>query len=347
MWNPSPWREQSGSFQNPVTPPTSQPCDGPLVCFSVNAEWLPLIVGSLLQLVQPTTWDVSTETDLLDILARAQDLIDCVGTAMPCVPEAPILPGVSTAQGACNISGYLANVVIKSSMEKAIQAIQDGQTIIGYGQQIISLIPGAGEIVNLLINGLADLYNTINGGTLSDYQEAVNDPTLWGKITCAIYSAISADGQVRDTNYAALRANVAAVSYTHSDVISAISGYLSDLGPTAVANLQATGALAEYDCSLCGTGVSTGPAGLPPRQQAGRAAITIASGSASATVDIALSAGWAVAPVVTVNSENPDLIASASAITISGFTLTLTAAVPVGSTTVSAIDWLAVLPGGA
>jgi hypothetical protein len=109
VWNPSEWAVQQGSYGNPVTPPTSGPRDGPTVCIEVNAEWIPYMCGSLLQLAQPSTWDVATRDDLLDILFRVTDLIDLVGTAMPCPSPAPLseagLRFLTIAAGTGSISG--------------------------------------------------------------------------------------------------------------------------------------------------------------------------------------------------------------------------------------------------
>ena len=84
MWNPTPTWRQRGSFVEPVTPPNSAPCDPPLICFSVNQGWLPYVLGALMQLAQPSTWIVADDAALADILGRATDLINCVGTAVPC-----------------------------------------------------------------------------------------------------------------------------------------------------------------------------------------------------------------------------------------------------------------------
>ena len=345
MWNPSPWAEQQGSFQNPVAPPSSQPCDAPLVCFSVNQQWLPYILGALLQLCQPTTWDVSTESDLQDILARAQDLLDCVGTAVPCVSAPPVLPGIGTSQRACNIAGYLANVLIKTSVQKAIDAYNNDNTLLDYGILIVGAIPDVGPLIPAIAQGLKDLYDSVFSGSLSDYQDALADTTLWSKITCAIYGAISADGQVTDSNFAALQAAVHAVGYTPTDVQSAIDTYLSDLGANAVENIQASGALAVYDCTSCGTGVSTGPAGLAIRQAAGTISRTIAAGTASATYALTFSEAFSVAPIVTACCEDAVIIASVSSRTTAGCVITITAAVPVVSDTTATVDWIAVVPG--
>lgn len=347
MWKDSEWATQQGSYINPVVPPTSDPCDPPTVSVCINTQWIPFVCGALSQLAQPTTWDVASQAELIDVLDRVAALIGAIGSAVPCVPPAPVLGIGTTAQRACNISGYLANVLIKNSVQKAIDAINQDQTVLGYGALIISVIPGAGAVINFIAKGLYGLYSAIESGTLADYEDAVADPTLWSKLTCAIYTATSADGQVVDTNFPAIQAAVAAVSYAHADVISTISAYLSDLGAYGLEQLQGTGAFAVYDCSSCGSGVSTGPAGLPIRQEAGSATLTILSGTASITSAIAFSPPFLYPPVITLNCLDPVLIASADTITAAGYNLTITAAVNVDTDTAASVDWDAVLPGSA
>ena len=345
MWKDSEWATQQGSYINPVAPPTSAPCDPPTVSVCINEQWIPFVCGALSQLAQPSTWDVASQADLIDVLSNVAALIGAIGSAVPCVPPAPILGVGSTAQRACNISGYLANVLIKNSIQKAIDAINQNQTVLGYGALIISAIPGAGAVINFIAKGLYGLYSAIESGTLADYEDAVADPTLWSKLTCAIYNATAADGQVTDTNFPAIQAAVAALSYTHADVITTISAYLADLGAYGLEQLQGTGAFAVYDCSSCGSGVSTGPGGLPVRQQAGSATLTILAGTATITAAIAFTPPFLAPPVITLQCLDSVLIASADTITAAGFQLTITAAVNVDMDTVASVDWDAVLPG--
>jgi len=348
MWDPNDrgnWWHQRGSFREPVPPPDADICDPPLVCLSFNASWVGLLAGAATQLAQPSTWLVSTEDERTLALQRATDLIAEIGTAMACVSPPVVLGGTGTAQRACNIAGYLSNILIKTSIQKAIDSINQGQTLLGYGRLIIFAIPEIGVILPAVISGLYGLYQSINSGTLTDYQDAIDDPVLWSQLTCAIYTATSSDGQITDANFPDVQAAVAALSYTHAEVITTISQYLSDLGASGVEQLQTPGALAVYDCTSCGSGVSTGPGGLPIRQNAGSATETILSGTGSITGAVAFAPPFAVAPIVTLQSQDPVLIASADTITASGFNLTISAAVPVDADTAAVVDWWAVLPG--
>lgn len=348
MWDPNDrgnWWYQRGSFREPVPPPDADICDPPLVCLSFNASWARLLAGAATQLAQPSTWLVSSEAERTAALQRATDLIAEIGTAMACVSAPPVLGSTGTAQRACNIAGYLSNILIKTSIQKAIDSINQNQTLLGYGRLIIFAIPEVGVILPAIMSGLYGLYQAIEGGTLSDYQDAIDDPVLWSQLTCAIYTATSGDGQVTDTNFPTVQTNVAALSYVHAEVISTISNYLSDLGASGVEQLQTAGALAVYDCTSCGSGVSTGPSGLPVRQNSGTASLTILSGTGSITSVVSFLPPFGVAPIVTLQSQDPVLIASADTITTDGFHLTISAAVDVDADTAAVVDWWAVLPG--
>lgn len=180
------------------------------------------------------------------------------------IPEAGQAPppiGPTKAQRACNIAGYLAVSVIRQSLQEAVDAIQANKTVLGFGVTILSIIPGAQEVAAIMY-GLAGLYTAMEAGTLGDYQDAVADESLFSRITCAIYSAIRADGQVTEGNYPAVLTNLAAVTYAHGDVIGAIHDYVAGMGYSGLAAVQTAGAMAVYDCSGCdgGTG-ATGPTG--------------------------------------------------------------------------------------
>lgn len=75
MYPPSPYALSRGSFQTPVTPPTTQPGDSPLQQVCVNQDWLPFIVGALKQLELQATWVVPDDNSLLDVQGRVFDLM--------------------------------------------------------------------------------------------------------------------------------------------------------------------------------------------------------------------------------------------------------------------------------
>jgi Collagen triple helix repeat (20 copies) len=159
--------------------------------------------------------------------------------------------GASGDQNACNVAAYLATSVIKASLQKAIDAINADEDLIYTGIAIVALIPGADIPLDLFMGGAALIYKQIQAGTLSDYTAAMADTGLWSDIVCAIYTAILADGQVTNGNFASLVAKVGAVSYAHSAVMTTIVDYLNSLGSQGLEQVQATGGLYVGDCSAC------------------------------------------------------------------------------------------------
>lgn len=281
-------------------------------------------------------------------LGNMQDLLAIFGTAVGCEPCAPAITppsGVTTSQQACNLAGYLAHAVVKLSIQKAVDAINADQTVLGYGVAIIGLIPGVGLVIPALMKGLQELYTAITSGTLSDYQDALADDTLWSKVTCAIYDAIHTDGYVNASNYPTLVSNVCGISYTHADVITTICHYVTDLGASGLGNLQQPGVLAAYDCSGCGSGTATGPANLPPLQASGRVDITIAAGTAIGQELVSFVRPFSSIPVITVSCNEQDLIASVDGGSTVGFTATIKAAVSVDSPITATVFWDAVQEG--
>jgi len=101
MYEPQTGTFARGSFREAVVPPTTASSDSPLVCLSVNADWLPYIEGALQQLALPSTWIVADDTALWDILSRVQDLIGQWGNSEVCrqmgTQEIIIESGTATA----------------------------------------------------------------------------------------------------------------------------------------------------------------------------------------------------------------------------------------------------------
>jgi hypothetical protein len=343
MWETKPWTAPRSSYPQPMAPPLAGPCDPPLVCIQINIEYIKYIAGAMSQLVQRTSWTAVDEDDLQLTLANMTWAIELIGTAVQCQQPPQIgLPG----QRACNIAGYLSNQIIRLSMDQAIQSIQQDYNVLSYGVTIMRFIPGAGGIFGIAMNVLNQLYTTIKGGSLTDFQTAIADETLWGKVTCAIYSATSPDGQVTAANYPAIVANVCAISYSLTDVRNAICSYITNLGVGGLQALQPAGALADYDCSNCGgTGPILGPSGPQPTRVSGRAILTIAAHAADALLPILFPTPFPSPPLLTMGSDNEDLIASYENVTTTGFTARIAAAVPVGTATTGGVDYYAQPPG--
>lgn len=85
MWRPEFERTGQSSFASPVPVLTEEPTATPLVCVSFSAAWLPYVLGALQQLVQPSAWDTSDQSTLLDVQQRAMDLIGLFGAGDNCM----------------------------------------------------------------------------------------------------------------------------------------------------------------------------------------------------------------------------------------------------------------------
>lgn len=326
------WRQQ-GSFSQAIPPIGSGPLDTPLVCLPpINQDWLPVVMGCLDQLCNPSTWSTADDTALNLALEAAQSLKqafgvravcpvpfelqmsgcslqystdggatfttvtgwtdfldDCIppqtllsfdsgctlsesldgGTTYnpvsgwienfsECVQEYTPIIGLPPNPGdqdpdqlACSIATYLAENVIVNAMSAAVTVVQDNLTLLSLSLSILDFIPEF-VIVRAGVDAIAGIYGYVSEGTLTDYEDAISDGTLLVDITCAIYSAIVGDGYVTPTNFSSILANIGAISYSHSDVLTAIVGYLTALGPTELAQLsQVAGLESGADCSGC------------------------------------------------------------------------------------------------
>lgn len=158
---------------------------------------------------------------------------------------------------ACAIAGYLAQSVVLDSIQAAVTNINNDLTLLGFGANVLTLIPEF-VLVAAAYDAFASIYAIVKEGTLSDFEAALADPTLIGLVTCAIYNAIVGDGYVTPANFAAILSNVGAITYTYSDVISAIVAYLTALGATGLAQLsQIAGLGSGTDCGTCGAPTAT------------------------------------------------------------------------------------------
>lgn len=77
--------QQRGSFVEPLVPLTPGPGDTPLVCLPpINQYWLPLVLGCLDQLANPSTWLAGTDDALNSVLEQAQLLKQMFGVREVC-----------------------------------------------------------------------------------------------------------------------------------------------------------------------------------------------------------------------------------------------------------------------
>lgn len=176
----------------------------------------------------------------------------CVQACVPIIGLPPNPGDQAPDQLACSIASYLANEVILNAMSAAVTAIQDDLTLLSFGANILNIIPEF-ILVRLGYDAVAIIYTAIAEGTLSDFEAALTDTALWADITCAIYTAILGDGYVTPGNYAAVMANIEALTFAHADVKTAVVDYLTSLGAVGLAQLSQRGGLvAGADCSACG-----------------------------------------------------------------------------------------------
>jgi hypothetical protein len=116
---------------------------------------------------------------------------------------------------------------------------------------ILNIIPEF-ILVRAFVDGASIVYTAVQEGTLSDFEAALTDATLWGEITCAIYNAIRVDGYVTPANCAAISANVHAIGYTPSAVQLAIDKYVSAIGCAGLAQLSQRAGLVVGATCVCG-----------------------------------------------------------------------------------------------
>lgn len=182
-----------------------------------------------------------------------ENFSECVQEYVPIVGLPPNPGGQDHDAFACSIASYLANEVILNAMQAGVTAITDDLSLLSFGANLLTLIPEF-ILVKLGYDAVEIIYTAIAEGTLSDYEDAVSDGTLWNEVTCAIYSAIVSAGYVTPGNFSAIVSNVSGISYTHADVITAIVDYLNSLGAVGLAQLsQRAGLLVGASCD-CASG---------------------------------------------------------------------------------------------
>lgn len=344
MWDPAPFVRPRSSFTEPVAPPTAGPCDPPLACLQINQQYLKYIAGAMFQLTQRTTWTATSEDDLQNTLAWMTWAIEIVGTAVQC-NEPPLIPGQPTSERACNIAGYLANYVIRESISQGNNAVRNSLGILTFVWGIVRFIPGFAEalpVTWLAMNGLLAAITAI--GT-TPFQTAIDDPTLFPAITCAIYNAILADGQVTPGNFATIVANINALTFADAGVKSAIIDFVNNLGAAGLLAVQTGGVFAAYDCTGCGTGPALGPIGPSPWRLSGKELITVIAGAVEVIVPILFPQPFDTPPLLTMSADSDQVIANFDSVTTTGCNVIVTTAVPAGATFTTNLDWTAALPG--
>lgn len=200
------------------------------------------------------TWNTATNWDTFAKMCFVgpAGVPGSVGPIGPSGPGVPVpLPGQSTTDLACSISGYLASQVIKEAVQYVVDGINGSQSTVEILAGFLAAVFLGPEGVVPVVGAINALYGLVEGGTIADYEAALTDTTLWSDVTCAIYEATSGTGYVNDDNFADVLANISAVIYTHTAVVTSIVSYLSAAGAIYLEAAQLPGALAVVDCSGC------------------------------------------------------------------------------------------------
>lgn len=186
----------------------------------------------------------------------ADNFIACVQASAPIIGLPPNPGDKAPDVLACAIAAYLAQDIILAGIQAAVTNINNNLALLDFGATVLTLIPEF-ILVAAAYDALATVYGIIAEGNLSDFEAALTDPTLLPLVICAIYNAIVGDGYVTPANFGAIVTNISGISYTYSDVISAIASYVSAIGPTGLAQLSQIAGLAEGggcgDCAAPGT----------------------------------------------------------------------------------------------
>jgi hypothetical protein len=168
-------------------------------------------------------------------------------------PGSPPVVGDGTVESrACNIAAYLAQVVLRGALNKAQSDAALTKTALEFGAGLAGLVLGFGIGDVLFVAAAGILYDLVDGANLADFTAAAADETLWSDVTCAIYGAILADGEVTAGNFAAVGAALNGITYTHAEIPTALALFWGGLGVEAVRTAQVAGALNVADCSGCG-----------------------------------------------------------------------------------------------
>lgn len=344
MWDPDPFSVARPSVQRPIVPPAAGPCDPPLVCVQFNADYAPFIAGALAQFTQPTALKTATSDDLKLALANFTWLVEIFGTAVQC-NQPPMIPGQPTDDRACSIAGYLANYIIRESVSQGINAVTNSIGVLTAVWGIIRFVPGFAEALPVTWLAMNALLAGITAIGTGPFQTAIDDPSLFPAITCAIFTAIRTDGQVTTANFPFIVANINALTFADSGVKSTILDFVNNLGAGGLQAVQTGGPLAVYDCTGCGSGASLGPIGPSPWRLSGSQLLQIAIGAFEGVVPILFPAPFDTPPLLTMSCDNQDVIGSFDNVSITGCDLRITSAIPAGATMMANLDWTASLPG--
>lgn len=185
-----------------------------------------------------------------DVSGWAANFCTCASACIvPPVPPFP--PGQLVNQHACNIAGFIATKVIELMLDKIVAYVGVSNQQVQFATDVLASIGFAFPITYAASLAFQDWYRNVTGQVLSEVTAVRDDPTFWSEVTCAIYAAIRVRGYVDATNFAAVEANLSAISYTYPWAVVAVATFWNDLGLTNVQAMQNVGALDVVDCTAC------------------------------------------------------------------------------------------------
>jgi hypothetical protein len=140
------------------------------------------------------------------------------------------------------------------SFEKQVANVGLGNTLFGLANEIAITLVGVGFVwTAAFVEAASIVYQAITAMHLTDFEDAISDPSLWSAVRCCIFNAIKATGYVTEANFPSILTCLGGISYTHADVVSAIHDYVQAIGWHGLAELsQPAGTGATNDCADCG-----------------------------------------------------------------------------------------------
>jgi len=229
MYPNSVFNHAVGSFQNPITPPTTEPGEEPTATIRVSCEWLPFIRGALAQLLLESTWDTDA-AGLQSIQERVWTMIalfgdvncemcDCIEfngptpskgipngtggtTFVPVDPRTeghvpPPWPTPPVGQtGNCLAAANIA-VLYKGITDKQIAILEiDGalaDLLIGIVQFLSLFAPVVGELAQVALS-LAAGAITAGVAVMTNTFQGPHSDAMYAEVKCLLNCYAAADG---------------------------------------------------------------------------------------------------------------------------------------------------------
>ena len=144
----APYNGQRGSFISKVPLPDSEPDAAATFTVTLSQAWRPVMLGALMQLMQPSSWDTTDPTALALVLARSFKLIDIVaqaggGSVQAGSASVTILAGTAVGYaGVTYPTAYsAAPIVVASGTTGTLIAAAEAITEIGFVLSVTAPTP--------------------------------------------------------------------------------------------------------------------------------------------------------------------------------------------------------------